>query len=67
MAQTIPGDLNKSALRGEPSHVWRAGQERRLDMILKAAEQRLGGRVLVDGQLASEADLLFMLSEVKSS
>lgn len=28
---------NISALRGEPSYVWRAGQQRRLDMIVKAA------------------------------
>jgi len=49
MGQTTPEDLDKSALRGEPSHVWRAGQERRLDMILKAAGHRLDGRVLVDG------------------
>jgi SAM-dependent methyltransferase len=44
-----PRDLNKAALRGEPSHVWRAGQERRLQMFLAAAGERLGGRVLVDG------------------
>lgn len=45
----IPPDLEKAALRGEPSYVWRAGQERRLQMILAAAEDRIGGRVLVNG------------------
>jgi len=29
----LPNDLQKAALRGEPSYVWRAGQERRLAMI----------------------------------
>jgi SAM-dependent methyltransferase len=42
-------DLDKAALRGEPSYVWRAGQERRLDMIRIAAGERLAGRVLEDG------------------
>lgn len=41
--------LRKAALRGEPSYVWRAGQERRLGMILAAAGERARGRVLVDG------------------
>ncbi len=40
---------SKAALRGEPSYVWRAGQERRLAMILAGAEGRERGRVLVDG------------------
>jgi SAM-dependent methyltransferase len=39
----------KAALRGEPSYVWRAGQERRLQMILDAAGERASGCVLVDG------------------
>jgi SAM-dependent methyltransferase len=39
----------KAALRGEPSYVWRAGQERRLSMILDAAAQRAFGRVLENG------------------
>lgn len=39
----------KAAERGEPSYVWRAGQERRLEMICRAAEGRTGGRVLEDG------------------
>lgn len=42
-------DLEKAALRGEPSHVWRAGQERRLQMIRAAAGERLNGCLLVDG------------------
>ncbi len=41
--------LQKAAERGEPSHVWRAGQERRLRLIQQAAGSRLTGRVLVDG------------------
>jgi SAM-dependent methyltransferase len=49
----VPGentrDLDKAALRGEPSYVWRAGQERRLRMILDAAEERIQGRVLDNG------------------
>ncbi|MGW8249113.1 MAG: methyltransferase domain-containing protein, partial [Anaerolineales bacterium] len=42
-------DLEKAALRGEPSYVWRAGQERRLNMVLEAAGDRLQGRVLENG------------------
>jgi SAM-dependent methyltransferase len=42
-------DLSKAALRGEPSYVWRAGQERRLGMIREAAGERLGGRILENG------------------
>jgi len=42
-------DLEKAALRGEPSYVWRAGQERRLGMILSAAGEHLRGRVLEAG------------------
>jgi len=41
--------LQKAAERGEPSHVWRAGQERRLSMVRAAAGDRLNGRVFVDG------------------
>lgn len=44
-----PLDLEKAALRGEPSHVWRDGQRRRLQMILEAAGERSAGRALVDG------------------
>jgi SAM-dependent methyltransferase len=42
-------DMNKAALRGEPSYVWRAGQERRLQMIRRAAGERLLGRILENG------------------
>jgi SAM-dependent methyltransferase len=42
-------DLTKAALRGEPSYVWRAGQERRLGMILRAAGDRVRGRILENG------------------
>ncbi len=41
--------LEKAALRGEPSYVWRAGQQRRLDMILQAAGGRIKGCVLENG------------------
>jgi len=40
---------DKAALRGEPSYVWRAGQQRRLEMILAAAGQRIHGTVLDNG------------------
>ena len=42
-------NLDKAALRGEPSYVWRAGQQRRLDMILDAAGDRIKGRIFEDG------------------
>lgn len=42
----MSGDL--AALRGNPSFVWRAGQERRLDM-LKTHAQLENARVLIDG------------------
>jgi SAM-dependent methyltransferase len=44
-----PQDLEKAALRGEPSYIWRAGQERRLAMIRRAAGDRIDGRVLDNG------------------
>ncbi len=40
---------DKAALRGEPSYVWRAGQERRLTMIREAAAQRTKGIVFENG------------------
>ena len=40
---------DKAALRGEPSYVWRDGQQRRLQMILSAAEERINGNILEDG------------------
>ncbi len=42
-------DLTKAASCGEPSYIWRLGQERRLRMILQAAGDRLYGRVLDNG------------------
>lgn|SRR5512141_890066 len=42
-------NLDKAALRGEPSYVWRAGQQRRLDMIILAAGNRIQGRILENG------------------
>jgi SAM-dependent methyltransferase len=42
-------DMQKAALRGEPSYVWRAGQQRRLDMIVQAAGERIHGMVLENG------------------
>lgn len=42
-------NLEKAALRGEPSYVWREGQERRLAMILRAAGKRIRGTVLENG------------------
>lgn len=38
-----------AADRGEPSYVWRAGQERRYSMILAAAETRAQGMILENG------------------
>ena len=46
---TEPRDLQKAALRGEPSYVWRDGQRRRLQMVLDAAGDRTRGAALVDG------------------
>lgn len=42
-------DMQKAALRGEPSYVWREGQQRRLDMILRAAGDRIHSLVLENG------------------
>jgi len=42
-------DFDKAALRGEPSYVWRAGQQRRLEMIQKFAKNRIQGIVLENG------------------
>ncbi len=42
-------NLDKAALRGEPSYVWRAGQQRRLDMIVLAAGERIKGMILENG------------------
>ena len=42
-------NLDKAALRGEPSYVWRAGQQRRLEMIRQAAGERIKGYILENG------------------
>lgn len=42
-------NLEKAAALGQPSFVWRAGQVRRLQMILKAADGRERGVVLDNG------------------
>lgn len=42
-------NLDKAALRGEPSYVWRAGQQRRLNMIVRAAGERIKGCILENG------------------
>jgi len=42
-------NLDKAALRGEPSYVWRAGQQRRLEMIVRLAGERIKGFILEDG------------------
>ena len=42
-------DMQKAALRGEPSYVWRAGQQRRLEMITHAAGARIKRRILENG------------------
>jgi len=39
----------RAATLGEPSYVWRAGQDRRWRMIQSAAGERLSGRVLDNG------------------
>lgn len=42
-------NFDKAALRGEPSYVWRAGQQRRLEMIVHFAGERIKGNILEDG------------------
>jgi SAM-dependent methyltransferase len=42
-------DMEKAALRGEPSYTWRAGQQRRLQMIMDAADARISGDILENG------------------
>lgn len=48
-AYTESDNMEKAALRGNPSFVWRAGQERRLQMIREAAGERAKGCVFEDG------------------
>lgn len=40
---------DKAALRGEPSYVWRAGQDRRLEMIRQWTSDQLHGRIFEIG------------------
>jgi SAM-dependent methyltransferase len=42
-------NMPKAALRGEPSYVWRAGQQRRLEMIRRVAAERIQGVILENG------------------
>ena len=49
IAQMSQRNLDKAALRGEPSYVWRAGQQRRLEMIVRAAGERITGCILENG------------------
>ena len=49
MTAAVERDMETAALRGEPSYVWRAGQERRLNMVLQAAGRLLSGVVLENG------------------
>lgn len=44
----LPTD-DKAARCGEPSYVWRAGQERRWQMILKSTPQQINGIILENG------------------
>jgi SAM-dependent methyltransferase len=48
-APTPVRNLDKAALRGEPSYVWRDGQRRRLSLILESAGERIDKTVLVNG------------------
>jgi len=48
-AHLRPRDLERAAAYGEPSYVWRAGQERRLRLILEAAGVTASGAILDDG------------------
>ena len=49
IARMSQRNLEKAALRGEPSYVWRAGQQRRLEMIVRAGGERIRGRILENG------------------
>lgn len=42
-------DLERAAQCGEPSYVWRAGQDRRFRMILESAGERIKGDLLENG------------------
>jgi SAM-dependent methyltransferase len=47
--KSVSRDLEKAALRGEPSYVWREGQQRRFQMILDASSELIKGHVLENG------------------
>jgi len=49
IAAMTPRNFDKAALRGEPSYVWRDGQQRRFEMILKSAGSRAKGLILENG------------------
>jgi SAM-dependent methyltransferase len=49
IARMSQRNLDKAALRGEPSYVWRAGQQRRLAMIVNAAGEHIKGLILENG------------------
>jgi SAM-dependent methyltransferase len=49
MTSTAAGKNEKAARCGEPSYVWRSGQDRRLQMILEACGERKAGVVLENG------------------
>jgi SAM-dependent methyltransferase len=49
MTCTPAGMTDKAARCGEPSYVWRAGQNRRLQMILEAAGENIAGVTLENG------------------
>ena len=49
IARMTDRDMEKAALRGEPSYVWRAGQQRRLEMIVRFAGERIKGNILENG------------------
>jgi SAM-dependent methyltransferase len=39
-------EMNKAAIRGEPSYVWRSGQQRRFQMLLREAGSHVDGKIL---------------------
>jgi SAM-dependent methyltransferase len=49
MKKSINHISSKAAVRGEPSYVWRAGQERRFKMICQSAGKAINGHILEDG------------------
>ena len=64
--QYYSSDMEKAAQRGEPSAVWRAGQERRLGYDQRYGRESIRGNVLVNGtgmgayqaRLAEDAELI---------